>query len=372
MSNADPSLAEAVESLARQLWGPEVALRALDRIAGDASSRSYFRARLEGPAPPSIVVMKLHGSSLSISSDELQTLAERPKEEPFVNVHRYMAKIGVPVPALYHEDPERNIILLEDLGNRLLWEEACQGTPQQMAHLYRRAIDVMVTIHVRGTHSPDPTCIAFAQRFDERLFMWELDHFIEFGIERRLGIALDSFARHRLSRHFALISAKLAEAPAVLSHRDFHSWNIIVRHGALYLIDFQDALLAPAPYDLASLLTDRATSALVTPQLEAELAGYYLTERKRREREAGRDFDAQTDEFRQLYFLAVLQRALKVIGRFYFLALEKGKTDYLRFIAAEVSQVRRAIEQASFDCDLVSAFNSYPWPEEERACGHWS
>jgi len=371
MTNAEPRLVEAVESLARQLWGPKAALVALDRIAGDASSRSYFRAHLEGPAPPSIIVMKLHGSSLSISSDELQTLAEQPREEPFVNVHRYMAEIGVPVPTLYHEDRERNIILLEDLGDRLLWEEACEATPQQKAHLYRRAIDVMLTLHVRGTHSPDPTCIAFAQRFDERLFMWEFDHFIEFAIERRLGIALDSFARRRLSRHFARISARLAEAPAVLSHRDFHSWNILVRHGTLHLIDFQDALLAPAPYDLASLLTDRATPALVTPQLEAELARYYLTERKRREGEAGRHFDAQAEEFRELYFLAVLQRALKVIGRFYFLALEKGKSDYLRFIPTEVSQVRRAIEQASLDCDLLSAFNSYPWPEEGHACGHW-
>ena len=49
--------------------------------------------------------------------------------------------------------------------------------------------------------------------------------------------------------------AALLITSQVLSHRDFHSWNILVRGDAPFVIDFQDALLAPPEYDLASLLT---------------------------------------------------------------------------------------------------------------------
>jgi len=53
---------------------------------------------------------------------------------------------------------------------------------------------------------------------------------------------------------FAALTAELADAPLVLSHRDYHGWNILLRGDDPFIIDFQDALLAPPEYDLASLL----------------------------------------------------------------------------------------------------------------------
>ena len=55
-------------------------------------------------------------------------------------------------------------------------------------------------------------------------------------------------------------------------HRDYHAWNLQVDpRGRVRVIDFQDALLGPALYDLASLCTDRDSDRFVDPELEASL-----------------------------------------------------------------------------------------------------
>ena len=88
----------------------------------------------------------------------------------------------------------------------------------------------------------------------------------------------------------------------------------------MVVIDFQDALLAPAQYDLASLLNDRETDQVVTPAVEEQLVDYYL-ERMREWGEPRPD----RDEFREAYLLSALQRDFKVVGRFRYLDMVKGK-----------------------------------------------
>src|SRR3989442_7117833 len=113
-------------------------------------------------------------------------------------------------------------------------------------------------------------------------------------------------------------------ATPVLAHRDFHAWNLHVQDGRLRILDFQDALLAPDAYDLASLLTDRTTAELVPPALEAS-----LTERFVHGRAAAR---VPVDPgFAERYRRCALQRALKVIGRFYSLERVKGNRGYLAY-----------------------------------------
>src|SRR5262249_46181189 len=143
-----------------------------------------------------------------------------------------------------------------------------------------------------------------------RLFLWEFDHFLEYGIT---GRGLGEADRTRLRGRFEELSQELAEGPLVLTHRDYHSWNLFVHQGSIRVIDFQDALLAPLPYDLATLLNDRATPTLVTPALERSLLEYFCARRA----EAGAALDAES--FRARYYCFVLQKSLKIVGRFHYL-----------------------------------------------------
>ena len=110
----------------------------------------------------------------------------------------------------------------------------------------------------------------------------------------------------------------------------------MIHNGKVAVIDFQDALLAPAQYDLASLLNDRITDSIVTADLEKELLGYFLAKRK--------DLGAAAiseEHFLEIYLLSAIQRDLKVVGRFYYLDIVKGKPGYMKFVPPTLRRLKR-------------------------------
>ena len=60
----------------------------------------------------------------------------------------------------------------------------------------------------------------------------------------------------RSSAELLRIAEELAAEPRVFCHRDYHSRNLMLHDGQLYIIDFQDARMGPDTYDLVSLLRD--------------------------------------------------------------------------------------------------------------------
>ena len=198
----------------------------------------------------------------------------------------------------------------------------------------------LLLIQLEGTRQRNESCIAFQQRFDHRLFNWEFEHFIEFGLEKRQGQSLPPSEGRELREIFDRISHHLDQQPAYLNHRDYHSWNLFMHQGEIRVIDFQDALLAPAPYDLATLLNDRDTPEVVPPSLEKSLVEYY---RAQWEAQGGGHIDPGV--LWEVYNLALLQKAHKVVGRFYYLELEKGKQGYLRYIPPTLATIKRTLER---------------------------
>ena len=201
---------------------------------------------------------------------------------------------------------------------------------------YRKAIDELLKVQVRGTESRDESCIAFQQRFDRKLYLWEFEHFIEWGLLKRPGVKVEASTIERLRNTFTEIAAILDQQPTCLNHRDFHSWNLMIRDEAVRVIDFQDALLAPAQYDLASLLNDRITDSVIIPPLEAVLIDYYV-DRK------GDLLDSaiERDEFNEVYRLSAIQRDLKIVGRFYYLDLVDGQTRLQEIHPADGAPIKK-------------------------------
>ncbi|MEX0806615.1 MAG: phosphotransferase [Candidatus Binatia bacterium] len=324
----------------RAIFGANTVISSLTALAGDASSRRYHRARIETPgAPKSVIIMELPaGSSLPLSSDELAVFKEVPQELPFLNMHRFLSRIGVRVPKLYGDWESQGILLLEDLGDTALWDRV-QGLAQsEVVGWYEKAIDELLVLQIRGTQARDQACIAFQQRFDLRLYMWEFDHFLEYGLEARPDTRIAKSAIEELRRIFLDIARRLDQYPACLNHRDYHSWNLMIHDNTVAVIDFQDALLAPPQYDLASLLNDRITDSVIEPHLEERLIRYYLRQRADSEK---RTIDK--DEFFEIYLLSAIQRDLKVVGRFYYLDVVKGKPGYKKFIPPTVHRLKRNI-----------------------------
>ena len=335
-------LQEQVAEKVAEVFGAGVRLSGLHSLAGDASSRRYFRAVLEPPAlPSSVIVMTWSDTGLPVSSEELAVFGEPLNELPFLNLHRFLRDVGVRVPAVHGHWVQDGLLLLEDLGDQSLWDKVEGATAAEVIRWYRKAIDELLLLQIDGTRARNDDCMAFKQAFDRRLYHWEFTHFIEYGLERGNMGRLPRRERRVLDDAFERIAEHLSNQPRVLNHRDYHSWNLMVHDGAVVVIDFQDALLAPAQYDLASLLNDRETDRVITPVIEDHLIDYYLERTENRgEPKVARD------EFRTTYLLASLQRDFKVVGRFQYLDLVKGKPGYQRYIGPTLERIGRNLKRA--------------------------
>jgi len=334
-----PDSVSRLRELVRRRFGAAAEVERIAPLAGDASTRSYARAWLRGPgAPPTAVVMLLADRGIAMSSDELAVFDRPPAELPYVNVHHFLARIGVDVPELYVDASAAGWLLLEDIGDVPLWDAVQGRSPDEIATLFERAIAQLLRIQLDGSAQPDDSCLAFQQAFDRRLFDWEFEHFIEYGLLARAPRPVPAGELEELRAHFGRLSDFLDAQPRVLNHRDFHAWNLYVQNGRVRVIDFQDALLAPAPYDLATLLGDRDTPTLIRPEIERRLLDAYASAWAAR---GGRPWQRQ--ELWDVYAACALQKAFKVVGRFHYLNTVKGKPGYLRYLPPTWRQIARLL-----------------------------
>ena len=119
----------------------------------------------------------------------------------------------------------------------------------------------------------------------------------------------------------------------MLCHRDYHSRNLMLHEGSLYIIDFQDARMGPDTYDLVSLLRDSYVD--FTEQQVEELIAFFLALRGAWRRPRG-----GPQEFRRRFDLMALQRNLKALGTFGFQTTSRGNTVYIQYIPRTLNYVR--------------------------------
>jgi len=153
-----------------------------------------------------------------------------------------LAAQQVPVPAVYASEPGERWILQEDLGDISLADARQQSRP--LAECYSEAVALLRRFGERSlASSPRPA-------LDAQRLRAELDHFA------RHALGLSEGPGTGLAAEFDQIVERVAALPQVLCHRDYHSRNLMLHDGRLRVIDHQDAMLGPAPYDRASLAYD--------------------------------------------------------------------------------------------------------------------
>jgi aminoglycoside/choline kinase family phosphotransferase len=328
---APDALEQLVSPTVRELFGGRD-LR-LQAMPGGASLRRYHRAEWAGEGRRSVVVMETGDPK---HSDEVVKPGE-VAELPFLNVQRYLASGGVPVPEVYRYDATHGLVYLEDLGDVTFESRVVRASDDERARYYRLAIDQLVGMQRYAVRNVDQTCVAFHRGFDYDLLKWELDHFVEYGIDAQ-GIQLAATARAELEEIFVGIAKRLADAPRIFVHRDYQSRNLMVEDAPksgdprLRIIDFQDALLGTAAYDLVGLLRDSYIQ--LSPSLLDDLLDYHIAR-------AGADGAA----FRELFHLQTVQRKLKDAGRFVFIERVKKIPGFMQHIPSSLAYVSSALDR---------------------------
>lgn len=341
----------AAGAVARR-W-PDARVDKIAALKGDLSTRRFWRISIasqrDNCAPATAIVVDLGPDDLPRYVRVLNLLPHPPSEPPWINVHRFLTSLGAPIPALYDFAPESRALLVEDVGEASL-HTASLRPEADVAALFRLATEELLRWHVDGTSKIDARCIARAIAYEGPLFEWEMKEFKEIG----LGVVAPGAAPASIEPELATLSARLGSYPRVFSHRDYHRENLFIQKGPrIRVIDFQDALMAPAAQDLAVMLTTRDTDEVVTPAIERRILDFYYAGLTRR----GAASLPHTD-FISSYRLCVLQHALKMIGRFEMFERD-GKTGYRRFIPHSLMQARRMLAEMRGDfpklCTALSA-----------------
>jgi aminoglycoside/choline kinase family phosphotransferase len=170
--------------------------------------------------------------------------------------------------------------------------------------------------------------------------MWEVDFTIEHLYKTYLKRDLSAQALGQIRDGFSEICSFLAEQPTTLTHRDFHSRNVMIsgsvgeEDARFVMIDFQDARMGPAQYDLASLLKDSYYQ-LEESQV-VRLVDYYIA---RFEAASGKEIDRT--QFVRVFDFMSIQRNFKAIGSFASFMNRRGDPTYLKYNGNTFENIRK-------------------------------
>jgi N-acetylmuramate 1-kinase len=313
-------------------------VKRIEKIRGEASTRSFYRVYVDNR---SLVAMVYPGKS----SAEI---------EKIVKLTGVYLRHNIPVPAI-NDVIDHRVVLQEDLGDVLVQRAFALANKNERRGILETLAGILVRLRgISAGHTQ--ACLDTARMKGEMDFF--LTHFVKNrrtllqGIQHLHGIR-DFLLSEPLPEKSTPPSSAGSQEPVsnrkpcpgsrgqkrihdepgsefrdclyrmveqiqpidTFAHRDFHSRNLLLRQGKIYLVDFQDSLVASPWYDLVSIAFD-----------------CYLDLKSRRElllnllRERGVTVD------RDLFNLTALQRNIKALGTFAYQVTERRNLTYRKYI----------------------------------------
>ena len=315
--SSTPSTADSVAALAARFRAAEAL-----PLAPDASTRLFARLRF---AAGGTAVAMIDAAGGAAALDRMAAANE------------LLTGVGVPVPRILDRDDALSALLFEDAGDTLLADALPRLSADARRRVYERAARIAARIGLAGTPLVDGAHPLSRPQLGRPRLRWELSLFATHDVAARRG-EVDWALFSELGRFFDHLCDGLTLGTAELAHRDFHARNLMLAaNGGLVVVDYQDALLAPVHYDVASLLRDP----YVEPDaaLSKAAAAAYAAERG-----GPADLEADPD-----FALAALQRDLKAIGTYASQARLLGRERFLASIPAAERLARRALPALPLD-----------------------
>lgn len=275
----------------------------LSPVGRGGSDRDYFRVAVYGHNP---VILMRYGRL-------------REENNYYAGIAGFLKEIGVAVPALLGHDPERGLLVMEDLGDEDLF--VLRNTPgERRRGLYEKTLALAARLH---TYPPGrvPASVRLMPGFGPELYRWERDYFREQCLRKVCRLEISAAEEEALEDELAGLAEHLLETRPALIHRDLQSQNVMIVKGDPALIDFQGMRLGSPFYDLGSLLCDPYVG--MGEADSTALLGYYCDLTRPQ---------YGWEEFRELFHLASAQRLMQALGAYGFLGLERGKSRFLAHI----------------------------------------
>ncbi|WP_343313099.1 tRNA (adenosine(37)-N6)-threonylcarbamoyltransferase complex ATPase subunit type 1 TsaE [Brucella sp. BE17] len=329
--------------------GPQVAILRLERSLAiraflDKHDRSdAIRRYLQGDASPRKyeIIRSRHGIEILMNAPQM------PYDPPLRNGKSYrqiahlaenilafavidglLATHGFRVPEMRAADFDTGFLILENLGTTGI--RAQSGEP--IRERYEAAGRFLA--HLHGVAWPDRVPLDgypdhVIAGFDRDAMMIEVSLFGQWYAPRMMGRPLTDAEKQAYETAWDEVIDAIADCEKSLLLRDYHSPNLFwfpekTGKDQIGTIDFQDAMIGPAAYDVASLALDARVTIL--PELEQAVVSAYCDERLK----FGHAFDETL--FGKAYAAMGAQRNAKLLGLFVRLDERDGKPDYLNHL----------------------------------------
>lgn len=312
-------------------------------LTGDASNRAYEQVY---PVNGSVRLVLMdapkrpNGPPIRDGKPYSQLVHLAEDVRPFVAIGQALRERGFAAPKVLAQDLDAGLLLLEDLGEHGVLDS--EGRP--IAERYRASAACLAAIHDKpfdreivlpGGHRhriPD---------FDRAAMKFEVELLLDWHLPwKRDGQLATVEERTRYLAIWDKLIDEISDADTSIVMRDFHSPNIIWRedrdgYDRVGLIDFQDAMIGPAAYDLVSLVQD-ARVTIERPLMDQLMADYLSL------RAMGPNFDEAL--FLKSWAIMSAQRACKLNGLWVRLKDRDGKPGYMRHLPRTLWHLNVAFE----------------------------
>ena len=315
----------AIRAFLDRNWGHGVVRR---RFQGDASARRYETARLGGATHVLMDAPRLpDGPAIRDGKPYSQIVHLAEDVTPFVAISELLEARGYASPPIHAKSLSEGLLLIGHLGDgkiidasRMPIAERYCASAALLAEMHRQVWPDTVSVSGEAGETRQYTI----ERYDRDAISTEASLFADWYAPR-FGGGLSHAARSAFLKIWDNLADIVSTGETSLVLRDYHSPNIIWRENEPFparigLIDFQDALIGPGAYDVASLAQDARVD--ISPTLETAVVDTYLAARSRDD-----GFNAET--FGRDYAIMAAQRATKILGIFVRLDERDGKPGYL-------------------------------------------
>jgi len=311
----------------------------LGKCLGDASFRRYWQVNTDS------------GTYLVMDAPpELEDC------HPFTHVQAEFESLGLAVPHIYASDLDQGFLLITDFGDQLFFDILNKNNVDL---LYKKAIADLLKAQqcnkINGKTPPD---------FSETLLFDELEHFEEWFLDKYLHLTLTDEQKACLQTTFNLLHESALEQPLVCIHRDYHSKNLmLLNDGRIGILDFQDAMMGPITYDLASLIRDCYID-WPLEQVENWVRFFYTELIENHKLSKTISFS----QFLKWFDLMGMQRHLKAIFIFARKQLRDRNDGYLQFIPRPLNYINHVSVKYPEFSKFSKLLNEEILPSWERLC----
>lgn len=319
--------------LADSGWGGATRLP----LAGDASFRRYERLTL--------------GDRRAMLMD-----APPPQEDvdAFVAVARHLKRLGFSAPDIFSKGKKEGFLLIEDLGDDTFAKILGQNRDEETS-LYELAVDVLIALH--GV-APERVAPPGLKIYDDDKLLEEAFLLPDWAWPAVANEPLADDIRNAYQAAWLGVFPIVHHQPQTMVLRDFHIDNLMALKGRdgigrCGLLDFQDAVLGPQPYDLMSLLEDARRD--IGDDLRRAMLDRYLAAFP----------DIERNEFEAVFAILAAQRHAKVIGIFTRLFVRDGKAQYLEHIPRVWRLLETTLKHPAL-APVAAWFDAHMPPDKRR------